>query len=53
MEEFLTHNQLFIVLIVALIVWLGLIIYLFNIDKKIAIIERKIQNMSNNNENKI
>lgn len=53
MIDFLTNNQLYIVLIIAMISFLGLIFYIFSIDKKIANIDKKIQSMSNNIEQKV
>lgn len=39
--DFLNQNSLYIVLIVALVVWLGIYGYLFRIDKKLRQLERK------------
>ena len=41
MYEFLTTNALYIVLIIALICWGGILTYLFRMDKKIAALEKQ------------
>ena len=33
--DFLSHNALFVVLIIVLVIWLGIFVYLFRLDKKI------------------
>ena len=50
MEAFLHNNSLFVVLGIALILWAGLAIYLFMIDKKISKIEN-IVNQKFNDDN--
>ncbi len=42
MEEFIHNNSIFLVLSIALIIWFGLAIYLFAIDKKVTNLEKKI-----------
>ena len=39
--EFLDKNSIYIVLIIALIIWIGLFTYVFKIDKKIKKLEEK------------
>ncbi len=53
MENFLNNNSLFVVLGVALIIWVGLGLYLFMIDSKISKLEKVYSdfNDSNLNEN--
>lgn len=41
MFEFLNQNSLFIVLIIALVVWLGIYLYLFRIDGKLKKLEQQ------------
>jgi cytochrome c-type biogenesis protein CcmE len=51
MFEFLTNNQLYVVLIVVLIIWLGLLLVLINLDKKITKLESNFRDLSNKNGN--
>ncbi|MEX0602003.1 MAG: CcmD family protein [Bacteroidota bacterium] len=46
MEEFLSTNQLFIVLFVVLLVWGGIVAYLFRLDKKIRKLEHHMKKES-------
>ena len=41
MYEFLTTNSLYVVLLIALICWGGILTYLFRIDKKIGELEKQ------------
>ncbi|GAB1371235.1 hypothetical protein MASR1M45_12970 [Candidatus Kapaibacterium sp.] len=43
MEAFLTANSLFVVLGIALIIWVGLGIYLALIDRKITKLEQMVE----------
>ena len=43
MVEFLNQNALYIVLIIALVVWLGIYSYLFRIDGKVKKLEQHLQ----------
>lgn len=43
MLEFLNQNALYIVLIIALVVWLGIYSYLFRIDGKVKKLEQTSQ----------
>jgi len=38
--DFLSHNSLYLVLIIVLIGWLGIFLYLFRLDKKVTKIEK-------------
>jgi CcmD family protein len=53
MEAFLHDNSLFVVLGIALILWIGISIYLFMIDKKLSRIEKQIEDigLTNRDEN--
>lgn len=42
MYDFLVNNSIFVVLIIALIIWLGISLFLITIDKKISKIEALI-----------
>jgi CcmD family protein len=39
--EFFQTNQLYVVLSIALIIWLGLFVYLFSMDRKISKLEKQ------------
>lgn len=41
MADFFSQNSLFVVLIVVLVIWLGILLYLFRIEKRIARIEQE------------
>ncbi len=50
MEEFLHKNSMYIVLGIALIIWFGIVLYLFYIDRKITKLENEIKiNKENKN----
>ncbi len=40
--EFLKNNAIYIVMIIVLIVWTGIFLYLYNLDKRIKLIEKEI-----------
>jgi len=42
MMEFLSDNAMFVVLLVVLVVWFGIVWYLRRIDKKITEAEKKL-----------
>ncbi len=42
MQEFLSQNSLFIVLIVVLVVWAGVFGYLYRVDKKVRNLENQL-----------
>ena len=43
MLEFLSQNQMYIVLVITLLIWSGIVWYLVHIDKKIGQIEKKLK----------
>ncbi len=43
MMEFLADHQLYIVLTIVLLIWAGIAVYLFRLDKKLAAIEKMIR----------
>ncbi len=43
MMKFLVEHELYIVLTIVLLVWAGIAVYLFRLDKKLASIEKKIR----------
>jgi CcmD family protein len=40
--EFLENNAIYIVMIIVLIVWVGIFLYLLNLDKRIKNVEKEI-----------
>lgn len=42
MYEFLTQNELYLVLIIVLICWIGLFLYLLRIDRKVTKLEKML-----------
>jgi len=47
LEEFLSKNAIYIVLIIVLIVWMGIFLFMFNIDKRIKLIEKEMNGDKN------
>ena len=43
MYEFLNQNQMYIVLVITLLIWSGIVWYLLRIDKKIRLMEKKLK----------
>lgn len=43
MMDFLSVNQMFIVLLIVLLVWGGIIWYLFRLDKKVGELEKSVK----------
>ncbi|MCL6493773.1 MAG: CcmD family protein [Ignavibacterium sp.] len=43
MEEFLTKNAIYIVMIIVLIVWTGIFFYMLNLDKRIKSVEKELK----------
>ena len=43
MYEFLNQNQMYIVLVITLLIWSGIIWYLVRIDKKVEQIEKRMK----------
>jgi CcmD family protein len=40
--NFLEKNDIYIVLVIVLIVWIGIFLYLWNMDKRIKFVEKEI-----------
>ncbi len=43
MQEFLTNNQMYIVLSIVLLIWMGIVIYLLKLDKRIKKLEESMK----------
>ncbi|HMK37824.1 MAG TPA: CcmD family protein [Bacteroidota bacterium] len=41
--EFLAQNQLYIVMIIVLAIWLGIYVYLFRLDSRVKKLEQQIR----------
>lgn len=41
--DFLQNNALYIVLFIVLIVWIGIFLYLLNLDKRIKSVEKELK----------
>jgi len=39
--DFFANNQLYVVLAIALVIWLGIFVYIFRIDKKLKKLEKR------------
>ena len=50
MESFLSHNAIYIVMIIVLIVWAGIFFYLFSLDKRIKNVEKELKDGVQNEE---
>ncbi|HMN24936.1 MAG: CcmD family protein [Ignavibacteriaceae bacterium] len=42
MEQFLSQNAIYVVMIIVLIVWVGIFGYLFSLDKRIKKVEKEM-----------
>ena len=42
MEEFLSQNAIYVVLIIVLIVWVGIFLFMNSLDKRIKLIEKEM-----------
>jgi CcmD family protein len=42
LESFLEKNAIYIVMIIVLIVWIGIFLYLVNLDKRLKNVEKEI-----------
>lgn len=42
MEQFLTKNAIYIVMIIVLIVWVGIFSYMLSLDKRIKKVEKEM-----------
>jgi len=40
--EFLSQNALYVVLVIVLVCWFGILAYLFRLDRKITSLEEKV-----------
>lgn len=47
MEEFLSRNAIYIVMIIVLIVWIGIFFYMLNLDKRIKSVEKELKGEKN------
>jgi CcmD family protein len=43
MEQFFQQNQMYVVLTVVMLIWAGIVFYLWRMDKKIDQLEQKIK----------
>jgi CcmD family protein len=43
MIEFFAQHQLYIVLTIVLLVWVGIVVYLLRLDRKLATIEKMLR----------
>lgn len=44
MNDLLTHQPMYVVLIAALIIWAGIAVYLARVDARLARLERRLNN---------
>ena len=43
MEQFLQNNDVYIVLFIVLAIWIGIFLFLFNMDKRLKEIEKELK----------
>lgn len=43
MFDFLANNQLFIVMTIVLLIWVGIVFYLFRLDRKVKQLEQSMK----------
>lgn len=46
MLEFMSHNQMYIVLSIVLLVWAGIVAYLLRLDRKVRDLEKSMRKES-------
>jgi len=46
MIEFMTENQMYIVLSIVLLVWIGIVVYLVRLDRKVSRLEETMKKES-------
>ncbi|GJQ20635.1 MAG: hypothetical protein HBSIN02_09900 [Bacteroidia bacterium] len=46
MVEFMSHNQMYIVLSIVLLVWAGIVAYLLRLDRKVRNLEKSMRKES-------
>lgn len=49
MENFLHNNSIYLVLLIAIMIWIGIAIYIFVIDKKINKLEKDFDLLNTKN----
>lgn len=47
MEEFLSQNAIYVVLIIVLIVWVGIFLFMNSLDRRIKLIEKEMNGEKN------
>ena len=50
MESFLSNNAIYIVMIIVLIVWAGIVFYMLSLDKRIKSVEKELKDGVKNEE---
>ncbi len=43
MESFFQQNQMYVVLVVVLLIWAGIVFYLLRIDRKVSAMEKNMK----------
>ena len=43
MESFFQQNQMYVVLVVVLLIWAGIVFYLWRIDRKVSSLEKQMK----------
>ena len=51
MNEYLQQNSLYLVMIIVVIIWAGMSIFLFSIDRKVNRLEKQFQSSKEQNSN--
>lgn len=51
MEQFLHNNSIFLVLAIALILWFGIALYIFFVDKKVKNLEQDFETINSEKKN--
>lgn len=49
--EFLQNNSIYVVLVIALIIWFGLFVYIKNVDSKLTKLEKHLENKAKEENN--
>jgi len=52
MISFLENHSIYIVLVVVLMIWTGLFVFIFNLDKKVSRLESELNQLETNSPKK-
>lgn len=51
--DFLEHNSLYVVAIIAAVIWLGLFVFMFSVEKRVRRLEKETKNFAANSDRNV